>query len=510
LVLETDLRISIETAKFLIVFLVLTSLLGTSSVHCSEEYVYYGVVPGRIRYAEPREESGGVINMTAGFEINPDSVASYALISLLAAKDDTNVEVYTFEDDKWASEAELNLNMMEKHFISLPNGTIFKVGSNHLMSVMLLGEGNPNISKGSGPIPATFYTSTDGCYVGKEFVFVASQWVFGSPYTILALEDAEVTVTREDDVKTSFTLQANTYEELQLEPFSAYGVESTGNIMIQSGGPGDQYTARRSFFVPTAEGGFLGKVFYSISTTEWDPTEDYGFRISTLEDAKVAIWDVQSKLRIQEFEVEGGGGVVVKPKAHEIMMESDKLVTFSFVHNGSLEMTHGWGYGAGVTYIGLKPNEEALICLPLKSRVEAYIFAYEDTLVKIDGIAMPIKADSFFVLTLPGNRRIIPDKDVVIQVIHWPLIPPIQGIASFGVVVPCIQTVNVAPKVSLTQMSEEGFPTTYVIIGVAAVIAITASAFVAMRRRARRLGRSKRLSLSSSWQFDSIQEFLAS
>ncbi|MDH5440263.1 MAG: hypothetical protein OEY31_06635 [Candidatus Bathyarchaeota archaeon] len=488
LFLETDLRTSIETVKFLIVFLVLSSLLGTSFVHCSEEYVYYGVIPDRIHHAEPREESGGVINMTAGFEINPDSVASYALISLVAAKDNTNVKVYTLEDDTWSSEAELNLNMMEKRFISLPNGTTFRIESNHLASVMLIGEGDPNISKGSGPIPATFYASMDGCYVGREFVFVASQWVFGSPYTILALGDAEVSVTREDDVRTSFKLQANTYKELRLEPFSAYRVESTGNIMIQSGGPGDQYTARRSFFVPTAKGGFLGEVFYSISTTDWDPTEDYGFRISTLEDAKVSIWDVQSKLKIQESEVEGGSGVIVKPKAHEIMMESDKPVTFSFVHNGSLEMTHGWGYGAGVTYLGLKPNEEALIYLPLKSRVEAYIFAYEDTLVKIDGIPMPIKADSFLLLTLPGNRRIIPDKNVVIQVIHWPLIPPIQGIASFGVVVPCIQTVDLVPDVELTSLEAgEGFPTTYVIVGVAAVIAMTASALVAMRRRAKRI-----------------------
>jgi len=182
------------------------------------------------------------------------------LISLVAPQDDTNVKVYTLEDDTWAFHAELNLNMMEKRFISFPNGTIFKVGSNHLVSAMLLGEGDPNISKGSGPTPATFYASMDGCYVGKEFVFVASQWVFGSPYTMLALEDAEVTVTREDDVKTSFTLKANAYKELQLEPFSAYRVESTGNIMIQSGGPGDQYTARRSFFVPTAKGGFLDEL----------------------------------------------------------------------------------------------------------------------------------------------------------------------------------------------------------------------------------------------------------
>ena len=68
------------------------------------------------------------------------------------------------------------------------------------------------------------------------------------------------------------------------------------------------------------------------------------------------------------------------------------------------------------------------------------------------------------------------------------MIPPIQGIASFGVVVPCIQTVDVVPDVKLTPLEAgEGFPTTYVIVGVAAVIAMTASALVAMRRRAKRI-----------------------
>ncbi|MFB0503251.1 MAG: hypothetical protein ACETWE_05410 [Candidatus Bathyarchaeia archaeon] len=467
--------------------LVLILLLGTVSASVSEEYTYYGVVPGRIHYAVPKHYTFGSLIRGGAFEIDPPTVAGSALVSIVALQDDTEVEVHTLEDNRLVAEA--TLNTMEKEFVRLQNGTRFKVVSNHLVTVMLLGgnvggeELDPSMRE--GPTPATFYTSTDGTYVGKEFIFVASQGLTGFPYRILALEDAEVTITREDGDEDSFTLQANTYESLSLTAFKAYKVESTGNIMIQSDGPGG-----RSFNVPSPEGGFVGKVFYSTclrdSFTAWDTIEDFGFRISSMEDSRVTVWDVEFKRTIGEFEIKGGEGVGFKPKADEIMIEGDKPIVFSFVHNGSLRRSFGWGYGAGVTYMGVKPNEETPIYFSSNSSVEAYIFAYEDTLVKIDDVSMNLKPDSFFLLTVPGTHKIMSDKNVVIQVIHWPLTPPIQGIASFGVVMPCIQTTNLTPDVSLTPMVTEGFNMTYITIGIAAAAVVAAAAvFIVMKRRTR-------------------------
>ena len=479
-------RFSASLTKFLLVALAAILLLETVSVSCSEEYVYYGVVPGKIQYAVPSHPVHGAILPGAGFEIDPRFNASSALVSIVALQDDTDVRVYTLPDNTLA--AEDSLNTMEKQFVRLPNGTGFKVISNHLVTVMLLGgnvggeELDPSMKE--GPTPATFYTSTDGTYVGKEFIFVACQGLRFLPYRILALEDAEVTLTREDGVEDSFDLEANTYEELSLTPFKAYRAESTGKIMIQSDGPGG-----RSFDVPSPEGGFVGKVFYSTclrdSFLSWDTIEDFGFRISAMEDAKVIIWDVEFKRTIAEFEVQGGGGVGFKPNADEIMVESDKPITFAFVHNGSLRRSYGWGYGAGVTYMGVKPNEEALIYLSSNSSVEAYIFAYEDTIVNVDDVSMSLEPDSYFLLDVPGTHKIVPNKNVIVQVIQWPLNPPIQGIQSFGVLIPCIQTIDLPTNVSLIPLAQEGFSSTYLIVGAGAAIAVVAVALVVimMKRR---------------------------
>ncbi|MDH5689452.1 MAG: hypothetical protein OEZ48_16505, partial [Candidatus Bathyarchaeota archaeon] len=103
-----------------------------------------------------------------------------------------------------------------------------------------------------------------------------------------------------------------------------------------------------------------------------------------------------------------------------------------------------------------------------------------------DDVAMQLKPDSFFLLTVPGTHKITSDKNVVVEVIHWPLMPSFQGIASFGVVIPCIQTSDLTPDVSLTPMITEGFPTTYIIIGIAvAAIAAAAAGFILMKHRTR-------------------------
>ncbi|MDH5689252.1 MAG: hypothetical protein OEZ48_15490, partial [Candidatus Bathyarchaeota archaeon] len=116
----------------------------------------------------------------------------------------------------------------------------------------------------------------------------------------------------------------------------------------------------------------------------------------------------------------------------------------------------------------------------------AYVFAYEDTVVKIGDLTLPIKADSYFQMPIPGTHKIISDKNVVIEVIHWPKVPSIQGLKSFGAVVPCIQAANVTPDVKLTPLGageEEKFPTTLIIAGAAAAVVVAAAGFIALRRR---------------------------
>jgi len=461
---QRSLRIGILTVMILAGLLQFGFPLEGSFVHSADEYVYYGVIPASIHHAFPINE----YDPAAGFRIDPETIATSGLVSVVAQEDNTNVQVYTLEDKALVSEA--NLEAMDKHLVALPNGTSFKVVTSHVVSVMILGWANAEPSKASAPGDhgtGSFYTATDGSYVGKVFFFLALRWAFEPHYRILALEDAEVTVTRENGDEQSFALEANSYEDLDLVNFDAYKVESTGHVMVQWGTPGARWGGR-SFFVPSAEGGFVGKAFYSRSIDGWPQAREHEFIISAAEDAKVTIWDVGFGRKVQEVEVRGGSRVGVRPNAGEIMVESDKPVTFASVDNGSISPL--WSYSAAVSYMGVKPDQETLFFLPTNSTVEAYLFAYEDTLVRIDDLPITIQADSYFLLTIPGQHKIISDKNLIVQLIHWPLIPSIQGIANFGAVVPCIQTVNLAPNVKLTPISPgEGFPTTYIMMGAAAV-----------------------------------------
>jgi hypothetical protein len=446
-----------------------------------EEYVYYGAVPSRIYYAKPKEALPGQAeyDLSKGFEIDPSSVARYGLLCIAATRDGTTLRVYELPGNELISEAELD--EMEKHFVKLPNGTIFKVVSNKIVSVMLIG-GNiggkdlkPDLPE--APTAQTFYTSTDGSYVGKEFIFIACQSSTGAAFKIIALEPADVTVTREDGQRITFKLQANSYKALQLYPFKAYRVKATGNIMIQSGWIGGWWT--RSLWIPTPEGGFAGTVFYTAASRSYWPASDDGFRISSLEDSEVKIWDLEFKKIIQKVQMRAGTGVSVRPRANAIVVESDRPVTLTYINNGTIERE--LTYGAGVTYFTVKPDQEFLFFLPTNSTVQAFIFAYQETLATIDDAPITIQADSYYKITSGGFHKIRADRSLLVQVIHWPLIPPFQGIQFFGTAIPCIQTIETEQKVKLTPLAGEALPATY-LIAAAGTAATVAAAILYMRR----------------------------
>jgi hypothetical protein len=361
---------------------------------------------------------------------------------------------------------------MQRHYAVFQNGTTFKVETSELTNVLLLNYGSvPPSNATSGPVPVTFYQSTDGAYVGKEFVFMGSGLGYNLDYLILALENTEVTVTRDDGDIQQFSIAINTWEEPIWQPFRTYKVVSTGYIMIQSGRLPNAWGEPRTLYVPSVEGGFVGNTFYSWSQTSWDPTESYGFRVSAAQDAKIKVWNLETKQQILTADVQAGSGFGFKPQAPAIVVRSDQPVTLEYVHNGSLENIDGTGmysaYGSGVAYIGVKPSEDTPFYLPVDSYVEAYIFASEETEVTLDGNPWTIKANSYYLITQPGTHVIQANRKLVIEILNWPFEPEYQGLQYEGVQIPSIQTVDVVPDVSLTPLGES-FPIMYVIIGVAA------------------------------------------
>ena len=464
-----------------------------------ENYTYYGVVPAKIwRYIlndGNNRTSGWILGfdnmtLTTGSPgLNGRLVATKSLLAIVASEDDTHVEVYDLATSRRVSEG--SIGSMEKLLILLDNGTTFKVVSDKQVSVLLLNYQHlPSDDVTEGPTPATYYTSTDGLYVGKEFVFMASEYQAGTFFTILAIEKSTVTVTDEDGGQNSYSVEANMYKNIVLTPFKVYKFESTGNIMIQSTAirAGDSIPC---FTVPSAEGGFVGKFFFTESVKSWDANRDYGYRIMASEDAQVKVFDLEIKQVINEFSITGGSGIGLQLTANALAVQSDKPVSMSYIHNGSIEQARSitggyggefYGYGVGVTFITIQPNEDTLVHLPTDANVEAYFFASEATQLTIDGNTQTIQANNGFLYTVLGTHTVNVDHNVVLQVNFWPLEPEYQGLWYTGAAIPCIEMVNNNPTATITPIGE-GFPMMYLIVGVGAAAAAVIIGFFVMRRR---------------------------
>jgi hypothetical protein len=460
-----------------------------------ENYTYYGVVPSKI-YVYVLDD---VNNLTSGWILGNDTflntgspflngymVAVKSLIAVVAAEDDTNVQVndLTFNRSVFTGQ----IDSMEKHLVLLDNGTTFKVVSDKQVSVLLLNYQNmPAADVTEGPPPQTFYTSVDGLYVGKEFVFMASEQIALVPnkfFTILALEPATVTVTRDDGDRDEYTLDVNTYRFLMFEPFRVYRIVSTGNIMVQSGTilaalGGTRY--KQSYPVPSVEGGFVGQFFLTRSEVSWYTRLDYGYLALASEDAHVKVYDLDTKQVINEFSVSGGSGISFKPSAYAIAVESDKPITLSYINNGTIEQ-NPVNYGAGVTFIGIRPNQVTMFYLPTEAYVEAYFFASEETQITIDTLSWTIQADSPYLFTQLGPHRVRANKNVILQINFWSNEPAYQGLWFTGAAIPCIETVDGNPNVTLTPLGE-GFPTTYLIISASVAAIAVIAVFLIMKRR---------------------------
>jgi len=506
----------------LIIYLTIPSLAFASlSKGIEQNYTYYGVVPEKIyRYILGDWNAGASsawTDLSSGWILGPEGanllggslakdgymVATSALLSIAAGEDGTDYEVYNIVNGSLLYSG--HLNNMEKDLMLLANGTQFKVVSNNIVSVLLLNyQELPAATAADAPIPRTFYEDVNGLYVGKKFVLMASEQQgqvsgaassqVGQFYAVFGLEIASVTVTKDDGtVYTTFTVEANSYKFLLLDSFKVYTIESsTGNIMVQSGTiAGKGGSDSPCFMVPSVQGGFVGTAFYtrSLKSQEWswDPGRDYGFRITATEDTDVKIYNLETSQLMKELTISGGSGTTYQAEAFAIAILSDKPVTVMELNNGSIVQspTGGGGtyagYGEGVMFMTIQPSEDTIIHLPTQAHIEAYFFAKEATQLTIDGNTQAIQAGTSFQYTVPGTHTISANNNVVLQINFWPLEPDYQGIWFNGAAIPCVETVNENPSVTLTPI--EGFPMMYVVAGVAvAAVAVIVGVFVLRRR----------------------------
>jgi hypothetical protein len=308
----------------------------------------------------------------------------------------------------------------------------------------------------------------------------------------LAVEKSTVTITDDEGGSNSYSLDANSFKYIMLEPFKVYRIESTGGIMVQSGfivGKGS--SGNSCYPIPTVEGGFVGTFFLARSLKNqewgWDPEKDYGFLILASQDTKVKLFDLETKQLISEVSVTGGSGVTIKPPYFAIALQSNNPITVCYIDSGNIEQgpTGGGGryagYGNGVMFITIQPTEDTMIHLPTDAHVEAYFFASEATQLLIDGNTQTVQANVGLLYTVPGTHTIQSDHNVVVQINFCPLVPENQGLWFTGVEIPCIETVNDNPTVTLSPI--EGFPMMYVIVGAAVAAVAVIVGILVMRRR---------------------------
>jgi hypothetical protein len=122
-----------------------------------------------------------------------------------------------------------------------------------------------------------------------------------------------------------------------------------------------------------------------------------------------------------------------------------------------------------------------MIHLPTDAHVEAYFFASEATQLMIDGNTQTLQANVGLLYTVPGTHTIQSDHSVIVQINFWPLVPENQGLWFTGAAIPCIETVNDNPTVTLSPL--EGFPMMYVIVGAAVAAVAVIVGLLVMRRR---------------------------
>jgi hypothetical protein len=140
------------------------------------------------------------------------------------------------------------------------------------------------------------------------------------------------------------------------------------------------------------------------------------------------------------------------------------------------------GYGHGVMFMGIQPNQDTMIYLPVDANVEAYFFASEETQLTINDNTQTIHANTSFLYTVLGTHTVRSDHNVVLQINFWPLEPENQGLWYTGAVIPCIETVNNNPTVTITSIGG-GFPIMYVIAGAGAAAVAVIIVFLVMKKR---------------------------
>lgn len=442
------------------------------SVRAAEEYVYYGYVPENITGTGPPATAGGPLQQWP---------VDHGLLIILGNEDGTRVKVYRLPEKRLLEE--FSVNKMGNVTLSLPNATFFRVSSDNPVSVTLVGGGN--LERVEAMI-STFFTGTEGGYIGREFIFPSVQsktmtfaWrvyavIPGLPFKIYALEESDVQVWEANGEKVfEFHLAQNKFREFQPKPFRAYRLTSTGNVMLQT------FTRDSPSFYPAVQGGFVGTLFYGTcvpkelwTIAEWW-TGNLAFIATSTENAKLTPVNLEYDRKLDSVEVPAETNDSFKLEANHIAIKSDRPILFMYKSDDSM---------GGVASMGLKAGQTAYLVVPLGY---TYAFAYKETVVNVDDVTVRLQPDGILPIT-QGVHRLATSENLLVQVTNIAkdvATNTFVGINAFGACLPSAQSLDITYQgLKLKSVVSEELPWAY-IGGAATAVAVVAVLYFAKRKR---------------------------
>lgn len=363
------------------------------------EYVYYGYVP----------YMPGVLLRVAGVNLDVVGV-NYS----------TKVSVYDLPTGR---EVGLRvINRMENYTLSIPFGTYFKVTSDKPVVASIASFGRFGHS---------FYPSTSGGFVGREFIFMArAPEEPETEYKIFAFEDAEV-VIYDSAGRQAHRTKVSSYSigRASLKPGAVYRVASTGRIMFS-------VWSRDGFTLsPSSTGGFIGRRFYG-----------------NLARAGVFIFFAHEESLVKAYEYNPLGVMAPRPTIERRLKPGEHYwerfrppVSLFIESSGDISVLCGDTHvdnmeprfvGDDISVIGVKADQKLNFYAP----AEAVVFAPKDLKALIDGEEVSIPKDGFYVLG-PGHHDLKANSTVILQIVGagWGF-PPVFN--DFGSILPSLQDVE--------------------------------------------------------------------
>lgn len=398
-------------------------------------------------YCAAQEEHHDIMVHTAFYGYIPEIAGhvSHATIGVVALEDNTKVTIYDLAGGSVLKEATLNkLQVLE---YNVTKGDIyFKiVASKPVAAFMTGGQPKSNVpgnecmdtctSPPCGPkrlvnywgYGLTFYPSTDGKGVGKEFIF----YNLYPTVTIYSVEKAKVEIYDSKGIKVqSFTIPANWASSIKLKQRQVYRIVSTGKILVYRGPASDAATA----LVDVNSGELVGKVFMGSPAQSWSVTRDPqgnvipnsrvfnstgSYVIFAYEPAEVKVYDLSLNRLIASHKLNSSGEFVYYygVPCRDLKFVSTGLVSIWI--GGTFKCTvyscetDIFAMGDDLWFAGGVGGKEFNIFGPNGAIVFALL---DDTQVKVDGSSVSLSADEYYKVS-PGHHTISSNKPVIVEVI---------------------------------------------------------------------------------------------